>query len=110
MAEIVIKLPNEAAKEQAEKHARELGYEGADDLAFELLRNYTATREDQLYTRCHIGEHNVTFGRSRREHADHERRLTAEREERAEAEKKAKAKADAAQAAASDRAADKPNR
>jgi hypothetical protein len=84
MKKITIELPDEAAV-IAEKHARELGYDDASDWAFELLRNYAATREDALYHRMHPGEHNTVFGRSRREQADIERRAEAER---AEAEKK----------------------
>jgi hypothetical protein len=69
MTTITIDLPDEAAA-IAEKHAKELGYESAADWAFELLRNYAATREDALYTRMHPGEHNQVFGRSRRELRD----------------------------------------
>ena len=90
MAQIVIELSDEAAA-QADKHAKELGYEDAADWWFELGRNYTATREDQLYTRCHIGEHNKTFGPSRREAKDQKARRDAEAAEAAKAAKKKQA-------------------
>lgn len=73
MARIVITLSDEA-KALAEKHAGELGYEHAGDWAFELLRNYAATREDALYHRMHTGEHNPVFGCSKREAKDRARR------------------------------------
>lgn len=88
MAEIVIKLSNEASA-QAEKHAKELGYEDAADWWFELGRNHTAEREDRLYTRCHIGEHNQTFGRSRREARDLKKREDQAAKEAAEAKRAA---------------------
>lgn len=97
MAKITISLSDEA-KALAEKHAVELGYEDAADWAFELLRNYAAQREDGLYRRMHIGEHNEVFGRSRREQADADHRAhLAEQEEalREQEERDRQAKADA---------------
>lgn len=78
MATITITL-TPAAKAIAEKHAKELGYPSAGDWAFELLRNYAASREDQLYQRMHPGEHNPVFGRSKREQADLAERERASR-------------------------------
>jgi hypothetical protein len=77
MATIEIDLAD-AAKALAEKHAAELGYDSAADLAFELLRNKVAAREDELYTRMHAGEHNTVFGASRREVKDYEARKARE--------------------------------
>lgn len=90
MATIIVKL-SDAAKAIAERHAIELGYDGAADWAFELLRNYAATREDAMYTRMHTGEHNTIFGRSKREQNDLAARAAAEA---AENEKRAKEKAE----------------
>jgi hypothetical protein len=87
VAQIAIELPD-PAKAQAEKHAKEIGYEDAADLAFELLRNHVATREDALYTRCHLGELNQAFGRSRREALDYQKRKEAEAREAREREEK----------------------
>lgn len=88
MAVITIKL-NDEAKALAEKHAAELGYHDAADLAFELLRNHCAARHDALYERMHIGEHNHVFGRSRREQDDFDRREAARLEQEERDRKKA---------------------
>ena len=77
MARLIMELSDEASA-LAEKHALELGYPNAADYAFELLRNYVAQREDELYTRMHAGELNPVFGRSAREQADFDRRKAAE--------------------------------
>jgi hypothetical protein len=77
MATITITVPDDAGV-LAEKHAQELGYHSAADLAFELLRNKVAEREDSLYHRMAIGELNPVFGRSAREQADVDRLAAAE--------------------------------
>lgn len=77
MAQIIVELSDEAAA-VAEKHAKELGYPDAADWAFELLRNFAATREDALYTRQrHLGEQNALFGASKREQLDSALRAAA---------------------------------
>lgn len=76
---------SDAALALANKHATELGYVDASDWAFELLRNFVATREDSLYVRMPTGEQNPVFGRSKREQFDFDKRAAVEAAEAAAA-------------------------